>query len=90
MPPYSVSCYQSASDLGAVEVPIVCSYGARSPDSMGRLVRLLAAAIPTATTCRIDGAGHAAPFDAPENFVQVIADAINSSNRVTSAVGATA
>jgi 3-oxoadipate enol-lactonase len=86
----SIRSYPSASDLGAVEVPIVCTYGARSPDSMARLAKLLAAAIPTATTCRIDGAGHAAPFDATENFVQVIADAIRSSSRVASGVGATA
>jgi pimeloyl-ACP methyl ester carboxylesterase len=86
----SIRSYPSASDLGAVEVPIVCTYGARSPDSMARLVRSLAAAIPAATTCRIDGAGHAAPFDAPENFVQVIADATSSSSKVASGVGATA
>lgn len=86
----SIRSYPSASDLGAVEVPIVCTYGARSPDSMARLVRLLAAAIPTATTCRIDGAGHAAPFDAAENFMQVIAEAIKSSSKVASEVRATA
>jgi pimeloyl-ACP methyl ester carboxylesterase len=86
----SIRSYPSASDLGTVEVPIVCTYGARSPDSMARLVKLLAAAIPTATTCRIDGAGHAAPFDATENFVQVIADAINPPGKVASGVGVTA
>jgi pimeloyl-ACP methyl ester carboxylesterase len=37
---------------------------------MIRLARSLAAAIPTASTQRIAGAGHAAPFDAPANFVQ--------------------
>jgi 3-oxoadipate enol-lactonase len=83
----SIGSYPSARDLGAVKVPIVCTYGARSANGMARLVRLLAAAIPTATTYRIDGAGHAAPFDAPENFVQAIADAINSSSKVGSAVG---
>jgi pimeloyl-ACP methyl ester carboxylesterase len=86
----SIRSYPSVSDLGAVEVPIVCTHGARSPDSMARLVRLLAAAIPTATTCRIDGAGHAAPFDATENFVQVIADAVKPSGKVAAGVGATA
>jgi hypothetical protein len=45
---------------------------------MYRLVRLLAAAIPTARTHRIDGAGHAAPFDATSNFVQLIADTMTS------------
>jgi pimeloyl-ACP methyl ester carboxylesterase len=46
---------------------------------MFRLVRSLAAAIPTATTYRIEDAGHAAPFDATANFVQLIADAITTS-----------
>jgi hypothetical protein len=35
---------------------------------MIRLVRLLAAAIPTATTQTIEGAGHAAPFDATDKL----------------------
>ena len=73
----SIGVYPSANDLATVAVPVVCSYGARSPDSMSRLVRSLAAAIPTARTHRIDGAGHAAPFDATANFVKVIADAVD-------------
>jgi esterase len=74
----SIGSYPSASDLATVEVPVVCSYGARSPNSMVRLVRSLAAAIPTARTHQIEAAGHAAPFDAPTNFVQLIADTITS------------
>jgi pimeloyl-ACP methyl ester carboxylesterase len=38
------------------------------------LTRSLAAAIPAATARQIEGAGHAAPFDATANFVQLIAD----------------
>jgi pimeloyl-ACP methyl ester carboxylesterase len=57
---------------------------------MVRLVRWLAAAIPGASTHRIDGAGHAAPFDATKNFVQVIADAVHPVQAETSAAGATA
>jgi 3-oxoadipate enol-lactonase len=72
----SIGVYPPPRDLEIVQVPVVCSYGARSPDGMVRLVRSLAAAIPTARTQRIEGAGHAAPFDAPANFVQVIADTI--------------
>jgi 3-oxoadipate enol-lactonase len=72
----SISSYPSPEDLATVEVPVVCSYGARSPDSMFRLVRSLAAAIPTSRTHQIEGAGHAAPFDATTNFVQLIADTI--------------
>jgi pimeloyl-ACP methyl ester carboxylesterase len=45
---------------------------------MFRLVRSLAAAIPTASTHQIDGAGHAAPFDATTNFVQLIAGTITA------------
>jgi len=77
----SIGVYPSRKDLATVRVPIVCSFGARSPDNMAHLVQLLAAAIPGATTCRIEGAGHAAPFDATANFVQVIADAVDSRER---------
>ena len=67
----------TATELATVEVPVVCSYGARSPDFMVRLTRSLASAIPSATTHRIEGAAHAAPFDATANFVQLIADSIS-------------
>jgi pimeloyl-ACP methyl ester carboxylesterase len=77
----SIGVYPSRLDLAAVDVRVVCSYGARSPDGMVRLVQSLAAAIPTATIRRVEGAGHAAPFDAPANFVQLIADAITTSER---------
>jgi pimeloyl-ACP methyl ester carboxylesterase len=72
----SIADYPSASDLARIEIPVVCTYGARSPTSMIRLVRALAGAIPAATARQIDGAGHAAPFDATANFVQVVADAV--------------
>jgi pimeloyl-ACP methyl ester carboxylesterase len=72
----SISGYPSATDLATIKVPVVCSYGERSLDSMQRLVRSLAAAIPTARTQQIEGGGHAAPFDATAGFVQLIADAI--------------
>ena len=73
----SIRSYPSATDLATVKVPVVCTYGARSPDSMFRLTRSLASAIPTARMQRIDGAGHAAAFDATTNFVLLIADTIN-------------
>jgi 3-oxoadipate enol-lactonase len=72
----SIGVYPSPADLATVEIPVVCTYGARSPDSMCRLVELLAAAMPAASTSRIEGAGHAAPFDAPSDFVEVVADTI--------------
>jgi pimeloyl-ACP methyl ester carboxylesterase len=70
----SVRNYPSARELATITVPVVCSYGARSPDFMPRRVRSLAAAIPCATTHRIEGSGHAAPFDATTEFVRLIAD----------------
>ena len=77
-PAFGSPAFSTARELATVQVPVVCSYGARSPTSMVRLARSLAAAIPTARTQRIEGAGHAAPFDATTNFVQLIADTITS------------
>jgi pimeloyl-ACP methyl ester carboxylesterase len=70
--------YPSASELATIRVPVVCTYGARSPKSMARLVRMLAAAVPTARAVEIDGVGHAAPFDAASNFAEVIAQTMIS------------
>jgi pimeloyl-ACP methyl ester carboxylesterase len=72
----SIGNYPSPAELATVAVPVVCSYGARSPDSIVRLTRSLAAAIPTARSHRVEGAGHAATFDATANFVQLVADTI--------------
>ena len=77
----SIGVYPSRAELATVRTPVVCSYGARSPDSMARLVRSLASAIPNARMHRIEGAGHAAPFDAPGNFVQLIADCTTTRDR---------
>jgi pimeloyl-ACP methyl ester carboxylesterase len=75
----SIGNYPSTRDLATVRVPVVCSYGARSLDFMPRLVQALASPIPTARTHQIKGAGHAAPFDATTEFVQLIAEAVTSS-----------
>ena len=72
----SIGNHPAAAELASIEVPVVCSYGSRSPDFMARRTRSLAAVIPTARTHRIEGAAHAAPFDAPADFVQLIADTI--------------
>jgi pimeloyl-ACP methyl ester carboxylesterase len=72
----SVGNYPSAMHLATIDRPVVCSYGARSPDSIVRLVLSLAAAIPSARAERIEGAGHAAPFDAPDNFLRVVASVV--------------
>ena len=72
----SIGNYPPPQALATIKVPVVCTYGARSPDSIVRLTRSLAAAISTAKTRQIEGAGHAAPFDATANFVQLIADSV--------------
>ena len=72
----TIGNHPTRAELGTIRVPVVCSYGARSPDWMSRLTWALAAAIPTASVRRVEGAAHAAPFDAPTNFVHLIADAI--------------
>jgi pimeloyl-ACP methyl ester carboxylesterase len=74
----SIGNHPSAAELASIEAPVVCSYGSRSPDFMARRTRSLAAAIPTARTQRIEGAAHAAPFDAPATFVQLIAHTITT------------
>jgi pimeloyl-ACP methyl ester carboxylesterase len=73
----SIREYPSAADLATIEVPVVCTYGERSPRWMVALVRSLAAAIPTASTQHIEGGGHAAPFDATASFIEPIARAVD-------------
>jgi pimeloyl-ACP methyl ester carboxylesterase len=68
--------YPSRRRLATVTTPVLCTYGARSDNTMIRVTRSLARAIPTASLRKIEGAGHAAAFDAPTNFVQAIDDAI--------------
>jgi pimeloyl-ACP methyl ester carboxylesterase len=74
----SIGSYPSARDLATIEVPVLCTYGERSPGFMPRLVRSLAAAIPTATTHEVAGAAHAVAFDARSEFVEVIGSAMSS------------
>jgi pimeloyl-ACP methyl ester carboxylesterase len=70
----SIAAYPSPTDLATIEAPVVCSYGARSPENIVRCVRALASAIPTGTSREIEGAGHGAPFDATADFVEVVAE----------------
>jgi len=79
----TIGNHPSASALATVRVPVVCSYGARSPDFMVRCTRSLASAIPSARTHRIEGAAHAAPFDATAAFVRLVADTVQEQERVT-------
>jgi pimeloyl-ACP methyl ester carboxylesterase len=73
----SIRNYPRAPELADARVPIVCSYGSRSPESMRRLVEELAAAIPGARARCVEGAGHAAPFDATDNFVALVAEMVS-------------
>jgi pimeloyl-ACP methyl ester carboxylesterase len=75
----AIGRYPSAKELAAVTTPVVCTCGSRSPTTMRRVTQRLAAVIPTASFREINGAGHAAPFDAPTAFSTVIADAVASS-----------
>ena len=77
----TIGNHPSATDLASIEVPVVCSYGSRSPDFMVRRTRSLAAAIPTGRTHRVEGAAHAVPFDAPASFVELIAETITDRER---------
>ena len=79
----TIGNYPTAKELATIRVPVVCSYGARSPDIMVRRTRSFAAAIPGSRTHRIEGAAHAAPFDATANFVELVADTMQREGSVT-------
>ena len=79
----SIGNYPSAAELATITVPVVCSHGTRSPDNIARLTRFLAAAIPTARLQRVDGAGHAVAFDAPDAFVRLVAGVMAPERRGT-------
>jgi pimeloyl-ACP methyl ester carboxylesterase len=72
----TLGSYPRHDDLATVTRPVMCTYGSRSADYMRAITRALARTIPTARLHRIDDAAHAVPFDAPEAFAQVIADAV--------------
>ena len=77
----TIGNHPSATELATIHAPVVCSYGSRSPDFLVRCSRSLADAVPTARMHRIEGAAHAAPFDAPTNFVGLIAETIADRDR---------
>ena len=68
----AIGGYPSAKQLAAVERPVVCSCGERSAQTIVRVTRSLAKAVTGATFVRIPGAGHAAAFDAPNAFAEVV------------------
>lgn len=79
----TLGSYPRHGDLAKMTRPVVCTYGSRSASFMGAITRALAESIPTATVRQIEGAAHAVPFEAPDTFAQVIADASASSGIAT-------
>jgi pimeloyl-ACP methyl ester carboxylesterase len=57
---------------------VLCTCGSRSAPIIVRVTKTLAEVIPTAAFGQIQGAGHAAPFDAPAAFAKIIRDAITT------------
>jgi esterase len=75
----TIGSYPTATDLAGIRVPVVCTYGGRSPAWMAHVTRTLSAAIPTASLRCIENAGHAAPFDAPTTFANTAAETVLAS-----------
>jgi len=73
----AVGGYPSGKELATIKRPVFCTYGARSNKPLIRVARSLTRLIPTAQLREIQGAAHAAAFDAPVNFARVIAEAAN-------------
>jgi pimeloyl-ACP methyl ester carboxylesterase len=67
--------YPPAAQLATIKRPVVLTCGTRSHTNIKRVARSLATAIPGARVQEIEGAGHAAAFDAPAGFARVIAEA---------------
>jgi pimeloyl-ACP methyl ester carboxylesterase len=74
----TIGGYLHRKDMAKLTTPIVCTYGSRSLNYMRSITHSLAQAIPTAAIREIDGAAHAVAFDAPDDFVEVIVEAIRS------------
>lgn len=68
----AIGGYPSAKQLAAIDRPVVCSCGSRSAKTIVQVTRALAKAIPSATFTQVPGAGHAAAFDAPNHFANVV------------------
>jgi 3-oxoadipate enol-lactonase len=74
----AIGGYPSAKDLASVSRHVVCTCGSRSASAIVRVTNTLARVLPAAAFREIEGAGHAAPFDAPAAFAKVIRDAITT------------
>lgn len=75
----AVGGYPAAKELATITRPVLCTYGERSNKPLVRVARSLARVIPAAQLREIQGAAHAAAFDAPANFARIIAEAARSS-----------
>jgi pimeloyl-ACP methyl ester carboxylesterase len=74
----AIGGYPSARDLATVRPHVVCTCGSRSARTIVRVTKALADLIPAAEFRQVEGAGHAAPFDAPAAFAEVIIDVITA------------
>jgi pimeloyl-ACP methyl ester carboxylesterase len=73
-----IRAYPTAEELAGVNTPVVCSCGSRGSSKLLRVTRKLTSVMPNATFREIEGAGHAAPFDAPAAFTDVITSLVLS------------
>jgi pimeloyl-ACP methyl ester carboxylesterase len=73
-----VGRYPTREQLASMTSRVVCTCGSRSSTTMRRVTLSLAAAIPSGSFAEIEGAGHAAAFDAPVAFSEAIARAIET------------
>jgi pimeloyl-ACP methyl ester carboxylesterase len=72
----AIGGYPATKDLSTVSRPVVCTCGSRSAPTMTRVTRKLARVLPAGVFHQIEGAGHAAPFDAPAAFSELIAESV--------------
>ncbi len=68
----AIGGYPSAKQLAAIDRPVICSCGERSAQTIVQVTRSLARVIPGAAFTQIPGSGHAAAFDAPTTFAEVV------------------
>lgn len=84
----AIGDYPAARDLARIHTPVTCAYGTRSQPGLARIARSLTRAIPTARLREIAGSGHAVAFDAPAGLIQLVMEAIGSTEMPPDARGA--
>lgn len=68
----AIGGYPSATQLAAVDRPVVCSCGERSAQTIVQVTHALAKTVPGAVFKQIPGVGHAAAFDDPRTFAELV------------------